>query len=104
MTEIWVVMLALGLLTYAIRLSFTVLFARWQPPEVVKQGLRYVPVAVLIAIFVPEILLREGAFSFSLANPRLLAGVVAILVAWRTKNAIWTIAAGMGVFWLLRLI
>ena len=104
MSQIWIVMLALGALTYAIRLSFVFLFGNWQPPEVVKKGLRYVPVAVLTAIFLPELLLQDGAFSFSLANPRLIAGLLAILVAWRTKNALWTIALGMTAFWLLRMI
>ncbi len=104
MSEIWVVMLVLGVLTFAIRLSFTVLFGRWQPPEIIERSLRYVPVAVLTAIFLPELLLQDGAFSFSLANPRLIAGLAAVLVAWRTKSAIWTITLGMAVFLLLRLI
>lgn len=104
MSEIWVVMIVLGLLTFAIRLSFILLFERWQPPELVQRGLRYVPVAVLTAIYLPELLLQDGTFNFSLANPRLIAGLVAILVAWHTKNAIWTIAAGMVIFWLLQVI
>ena len=104
MNHIWIVMIALGVLTFAIRLSFVMLFGNWQPPEVVKKGLRYVPVAVLTAIFLPELLLKDGAFSFSIANPRLVAGIIAIVVAWRTKNALWTIAIGMAAFWLLRLI
>jgi branched-subunit amino acid transport protein len=39
-----------------------------------------------------------------LSNPRLLAGVIATLVAWRTKSALWTIAAGMAAFLLLNAI
>ena len=97
-------MITLGLLTFAIRLSFVLLFGKWQPPELVVKGLRYVPVAVLTAIFLPELLTQDGAFSFSFANPRLIAGVIAIAVAWRTKNAVWTIALGMAAFWLLRMI
>jgi len=104
MSQIWIVMITLGFLTFAIRLSFVLLFGRWQPPELVKKGLRYVPVAVLTAIFIPELLLQGGAFNFSLSNPRLIAGIIAIVVAWRTKNALWTIAIGMAAFWLLRLI
>lgn len=104
MSRIWIVMLALGTLTFAIRLSFVLLFGNWQPPEVVKKGLHYVPVAVLTAIFLPELLLQDGAFSFSPDNPRLIAGFLAIIAAWRTKNALWTIALGMVVFWLLRAI
>jgi branched-subunit amino acid transport protein len=104
MSRIWIVMIALGVLTLTIRLSFVLLFGHWQPPEVVKKGFRYVPVAVLTAIFLPELLLQDGAFLFSLANPRLIAGLAAVFIAWRTKNALWTIALGMVVFWLLRAI
>lgn len=100
MKTIWLAMIAIGLLTFGTRLSFILLFARWQPPEWIRRGLRYVPVAVLTAIFLPEILFHDGFLNISLANPRLLAGLAAILVAWRTKSALWTIGAGMIVFWL----
>jgi branched-subunit amino acid transport protein len=49
----------------------------------------------LSAIVFPELLIRSGQMNFSLANFRLLAGVVAVLVAWRTKNTVLTILAGM---------
>jgi branched-subunit amino acid transport protein len=38
----------------------------------------------------------------SLGNARLVAGVLAILVAWRTRNIFLTILVGMGVLWLLQ--
>ncbi len=98
MSDIWIVMIAVGLLTYLTRLSFLLLLQHWQPPQVVQSALRYVPVAVLTAIIVPEILASNGSLDFSLGNPRLIAGLIAILVAWRSKSALWTIAAGMAAF------
>jgi branched-subunit amino acid transport protein len=100
MSNLWVVMITLGLLTFSLRLSFILLLERWQPPDIVTRALRYVPVAVLTAIFIPEILLRDGSFTLLPLNPRLFAGIVAILVAWKTKSALWTITAGMAIFWL----
>jgi hypothetical protein len=32
MSTIWIVMIALGLLTFGLRLSFVLLLERWQPP------------------------------------------------------------------------
>jgi branched-subunit amino acid transport protein len=32
----------------------------------------------------------------------LLAGIGGALVAWRTKNVLWTIAVGMVLFWALQ--
>jgi len=100
MSNIWVVMITLGLLTFGLRLSFILLLERWQPPELVTRALRFVPVAVLTAIFIPEILLRDGSLTFLPLNPRQFAGAAAILIAWKTKSALWTITAGMAIFWL----
>ena len=97
----WLIMIVIGILTYFIRLSFVILQDKWQPPAFITRGLRFVPVAVLTAIFIPEIMLVENELSFSLTNPRLIAGLIAILVAYKTKNALWTIGIGMGAFWLL---
>ena len=101
MSSTWIVMISVGILTFLIRLSFVYLFDKWKPPDVVTRGLRFVPVAVLTAIFIPEMALIEGSLAISLNNIRLLAGMIAILVAWRTKSALWTIGIGMGAFWLL---
>ncbi len=94
------VMIILGMLTFGLRLSFVLLLERWQPPELVTRALRLVPVAVLTAIFIPEILMHNGSFSVLPFNPRLLAGAAAIFIAWKTKSALWTISAGMAIFWL----
>jgi len=93
MAAIWLILVIAGLLTYLTRLSFIVLLGKWTPPEWVSRALRFVPPAVLTAILVPELLIRNN--HFVPANPRLLAGALAVVVAWRTKNVILTIAVGM---------
>jgi branched-subunit amino acid transport protein len=100
MSKLWIVMITLGILTFGLRLSFILLLENWQPPEIVTRALRFVPVTVLTAIFVPEIMLLNGSFTILPLNPRLFAGLAAILVAWKTRSALWTIAAGMAIFWL----
>lgn len=90
-----------GLLTFATRLSFIALLGRFEAPEVVTRALRYVPPAVLSAIIFPEVLLRDGVFVTPWVNPRLYAGIVAGLIAWRTRNVLLTIGVGMAVFWVL---
>lgn len=100
MNGIWLPMLIIGVLTFLTRLSFILLFGRWQPPEIIRHGLRYVPVSVLTAIFIPELLLVNGQLILSPTNPRLIAGAVAIFFAWKTRSALWSIAAGLAVFWL----
>ena len=93
--NIWLVMLLGGLITFTIRFSLIYLFGRFDIPETMRQALRYVPPAVLSAIVFPELFFQEGTWNMSLENPRLLAGLIAILVAWVGRDTLVTIIAGM---------
>lgn len=99
--NIWLVMFLAGLITYAIRLSFILLFGRMEVPERVQRALRFVPPAVLSAIIFPEVLMPGGSLDISPGNPRPLAGLLAALVAWRTKNVLLTLIVGMAALLLL---
>jgi branched-subunit amino acid transport protein len=55
-----------------------------------------------MAIIVPELLMPDGTLNLNPLNPRLLAGLLAIFIAVRTRSVTWTIALGMLAFWLLR--
>jgi branched-subunit amino acid transport protein len=99
---IWLTLLAAGLLTYATRLSFIVLLGRMPVPDIVRRGLRFVPAAVLSAIIFSELLLPDNQLYLSLNNNRLIAGVIAALVAWYSRNILLTIAVGMATLWLLQ--
>jgi branched-subunit amino acid transport protein len=93
--NIWLVMLFGGALTFGIRMSFIYLFGRLEIPALVKRALRFVPPAVLSAIIAPALFLPNNTLDLSWNNYRLLAGGVAVLVAWRTKNTLLTILAGL---------
>jgi branched-subunit amino acid transport protein len=101
--NIWIVMIVLGLLTFAIRFSFIALLERIKLPAAFQRALRFVPIAVLSAIIAPELGYSNNVLAISPTNPRLLAGIVATLVAFWTKNVFWTLLAGMAVFWILRM-
>ena len=53
---IWLLILAVGALTYTARLSFIALFARREMPPLLAQALKHVPVAMVTAIVVPAVL------------------------------------------------
>jgi len=93
--NIWVIMIIAGLLTFATRLSFIFLLDRIKVPDWFRRGLRFVPMAVLSAIILPELTSPNGTLFLSWRNPQMLAGMVAILVAWKTKNVLLTILAGL---------
>jgi len=68
-------------------------------PGLLRRWLRYVPAAVLAALVVPAALAPRGELDLGLPALAVLIGAV---VAWRTRNVLWTIAAGMTLFWLFR--
>ena len=100
--NLWLLLLAMGAVTFLIRLSAIGLLGGAEIPPLVRRALRFVPPAVLSAIIFPELLRPDGALDISLGNLRLLAGLLAALVAWRTKNVVLTIAVGMAALWILQ--
>ena len=102
--NVWLLLICMGIVTYAIRLSLIVLIGRVDVPPLVQKALRFVPPAVLSAIIFPELLRPGGTFDLSFGNVRLLAGVLAAGVAWRTKNVLLTIGVGMVALWVLQVV
>jgi branched-subunit amino acid transport protein len=101
MLSIWGIILGGTVVTYAIRLSFIAFIPQERVPALFQRGLRYVPPAVLAALITPELLRPTGTLDISFDNPRLIAGIFAAIVAWRTRNTWLTILIGMAVLWLL---
>jgi branched-subunit amino acid transport protein len=101
---LWLTMLGIGVITYAIRLSFIALFGKMEMPSFLLRALRFVPVAVLSAIIFPALFLNGDNLNLSLSNARLIAGILAALVAWRTRKALLTIVVGMVGLWLLQVV
>jgi branched-subunit amino acid transport protein len=93
--SLWLTLVAAGLMTFATRLSFILLLERLQLPAWFQRSLRFVPLAVLSAIVLPELVNPNGALDLSLRNPQLISGLLAVVVAWRTRNVILTILLGM---------
>ena len=98
--ELWLLFALMGVVTLALRGSFLLLQDRLTLPPVVRRALAYVPPAVLAAIVAPSLFEPSGV-AFGPVDARLLAGVVAIIVAWRTKSVLATLLTGMAVLWTL---
>ncbi len=87
---------AIGAGTYVFRSSLIVLFGRLEVPAVVLRASRYVAPAVLAAIVLPALVVPEDRVD--LLSVRMLAGVVAGVVAWRTRSIPWTVVAGFAAY------
>jgi len=84
--SLWGTILGMALVTYLLRATFLLLPPGMETPGLLRRALRYVPAAVLTAIWAPEVLVDDE---------RLPAGVVAIAVAWRWRTTFATIIAGL---------
>lgn len=99
---LWLVIAVVAVGTFLIRLSFIQLFGRMDAvPARVEHALRFVPAAVLTALVAPAYVPLDAAMVPTPDPVRLVAGGVAVLVAWRTESVVKTLAAGMVVLWVL---
>jgi branched-subunit amino acid transport protein len=93
--NLWLAIAGMAVATFGQRASFLLLPERVQLPALLRRALRYVPAAVLTAIWAPELLVQNGVTSIALGNERLLAGIVAVAIAWRFRATFGTIVAGL---------
>lgn len=103
--EIWITIGVLAVATAATRSSFWLIGHRVSIPPRVQEMLRYAPACALAAIIGPDLLVdTQGHAQFTLANPKLIAGLAALaFYLWR-RSMLMTIIFGMGVFTLLRVL
>ena len=95
---LWLTILVIGLVTFLYRFAFIFFLDYLRLPPWLARPLRFVPVAALTAIIVPELFVRNNVIALHWQNERLLAGLLAMLIAWWTHNVVLTIVLGMGIF------
>lgn len=99
-SAIWVVCIIIGIGTFLLRLSFIFLIGKLEKvPPGIESFLRLVPAAVLPALILPPIIHMDSSLVINIEGDKLFAGAFAALVAWRSRNMLATIAAGMLALW-----
>jgi branched-subunit amino acid transport protein len=91
---VWLVIVGVGVISLLLRSSSLVLLRDRRLPDGLTRALGLVPASVLAALIVPDLLLHQGRVE--VVSARLLAGIVAGVVAWQTRNVLWTLVAGLG--------
>ncbi len=103
--SLWLAILLIGAGTFGLRFAFLPLAGRVALPSRLIRALRYVPAAILSAIVLPALCVGpSGMLDIGIGNPKLLAGIAAVLIAWTTRNMLATILLGMATLWLLNAI
>ncbi len=100
----WAIVMGMGLLTYGLRVVPIAMLEHVTIPRLIERALRFVAPAVLSAIILPALVRPAGPMELSLGNVRIVAGALAALVVWRTKNMLFTIAVGMAALWIVRML
>lgn len=99
-TTVWLVVAGVSVLTYALRASFllSIEYVNGLPPTL-ERVLPFVPTAVLAGLIAPDLLVVDGALAIAIGNERLIAGAIAVGVAWYTENMLATVGVGMAALW-----
>ena len=101
MNRTWTAIVLAGIGTFTMRASCLALAHRLREvPPWAERILRQIPPAALAALVVPALVRPQG--EFDLTQWRLVAGVIAGLVAWRTKNVALTLVIGLGALMLFQ--
>lgn len=98
----WIVVIAAGIATFAMRFVFIGLFGKIAVPPLLERGLRYIAPAVLAALAVPAVIAPDGILDPW--NALIPAAVVGGLAAWATKSIGAAIIVGLPALWLLQAI
>ena len=97
---IWLVMIVGGIFTFGTRF---VMLSGWVAhglPRWLIDALAFVPIAVLTAILVPAVLIDPATQQIIvIGNKRIVAAVVATIIALLTRNVIATISSGLATLW-----
>lgn len=88
----------MALVTFLVRYPVLALVSRITLPQVMLDGMKFIPPAVLAAIIAPAMFMPTGSLDLSLSNAYLVAGLAAGLIAWRAHNLLATIVLGMAIF------
>jgi branched-subunit amino acid transport protein len=101
----FILVAGMALVTFGIRYPLLATLGKVPLPPPLLRALKFVPAAVLTAIVVPGLLMPSGdQIDISFGNAQLVAGIVSILVAWRSRNLLLTIVVGMLTLWGYRLL
>jgi branched-subunit amino acid transport protein len=95
-----IAVVATGLGTYLSRSLFILALAKRRIPPPVVVALEYVAPSVIGALIVAVLIGADG--SVAIGAPELAAFAVGAVVARKTRNHIYTLLAGMVVYWVIR--
>ncbi len=100
-TELWIIIIGLGIGSFALRFAFTGLVGDRQLPDWLMRHLRYTAVGILPAIIAPAVLwpaATNGAYDL----PRICAAIVTLTLGLVWKNVVGSIICGIATLYVIQ--
>ena len=99
-----IAIVGLAVITLLTRSLFLIPEREMPLPAWLQQGLRYAPLAALVAVVAPEIVLTQGMLITTWMDARLPAAVVATAYFFWRRDILGTILSGTAVLLVLKLV
>lgn len=100
--EIIGLIIGIAVLTFFTRFGFALILKKTKISEKWNKWMAYIPIAVFTTIIVPSLLAPNEELELSIQNEYLIAGIVALLMAYKTKNLAGTVIIGISIIYILR--
>lgn len=94
-TYVWAVVIGMALANYAVRFVPVALLARLELPRVVQRWLSFIPVSVMAALVVGEVLRPDGRWLPPLENPYLFAALPTAWAYYKWRSFLGTTVVGI---------
>jgi branched-subunit amino acid transport protein len=101
-TTIWAVIVGMALANYLVRFVPIAVLSRVALPEWLRRWLSYIPVSVMATLVIGEVVRPDGVWLPPLTNPYLWAAVGTGAVYWRFRSFLGASLAGIVFFLALR--
>ncbi|MCE5203644.1 MAG: AzlD domain-containing protein [Actinomycetia bacterium] len=99
---IWAVIIGMAFANYALRFLPIAVVSRLQLPRPVMRWLSYIPVSVMAALVVGEVLRPSGQWLAPCENPYLMAAIPTAAVYYKWRDFLGTTLAGVIFFLVFR--
>lgn len=94
----------MGFGTFLIRASVIYMAGRISISDRLKEIFTFIPSAILPALVAPMVFFSKGEVSALLYKERVVALLIAVFIAYKSKNILVTIIVGLAVLYCLKLI
>ena len=96
--EPFLAVVGLAVLTLVTRSFFMIPERELPLPDWLKRGLKYAPLAALMAVIAPELLMVKGELTDTLLDARIPAVICATIYYFKKRGILGTIVVGMAVY------